>query len=880
MARDVNIGVNVDAKSGISDIHRLEASFNSLSVKMGSANSILRTLKSNSKSSGAAFKDLSRQIKQTNGILVSGFNANIDAIESMEKALSKNNKTVKNAVKQQNTFGNALKSVKAAIIGYVTVLSTMKVIDFTTGIVSAGVELDSLQRTLKAVTGNTQQASDEFEFIQSVAKKYSLSIKALEQNYKGLIASTQDTALEGAETKRLFDAMSGTAAVLSMRTDDVTGAFRAFVQMVSKGNVQAEELRGQLGERLYGAFNLAAKAMNVSTEELNDMLKRGDVLAKDLIPRIVDVLENKYGPAMDGVGERSEAAFIRLENAIYNLQRAISESGVLEFISKLADKVTELTNAASAGIKLLKNDDVKSIKGFDEAIVKAEKDLKDFQSLWGPSKSYIPKNLHKEFDMLISRLETLRAARENVLKTNTEGSPFDKSAGPDFSGYEEQHKKYLALVYSTEKSAQKLIDSSTSGKIASWKAALSVLEQSENKKPELIKAVNDEILRLEESLQKNKDKVNKKSEESYKSFIDSYKQATMDAYNYKLSIINEEYKANVKKFGDIEKAQAIHSAKLKALQTEQSDKDTKDWMDSSITWMDDMLDKEAEAAEEVKRITLGEFEYKRQQVNAYYEMLMEHTNNVVALEQERADKIKEIDAAESEDKKANLTGFSKALQEYMDSGSKSTEDLTYGISSGLLNSTTDLFTTFASGSQSAKEAFRSFAVSTLQMIAKLLIQFALLKAVQGISGYAADGGISGSGGDYTKITSSAAGGYALANGGVFSRGNITPFAVGGVVSSPTVFPMASGGTGLMGEAGAEGILPLRRTSNGRLGVESTGGGGGVNVVNNFNGDVGNEEDQKKMATQFREAMIEVYRQQQASDMRVGGAIHNYVRGGR
>ncbi len=67
-------------------------------------------------------------------------------------------------------------------------------------------------------------------------------------------------------------------------------------------------------------------------------------------------------------------------------------------------------------------------------------------------------------------------------------------------------------------------------------------------------------------------------------------------------------------------------------------------------------------------------------------------------------------------------------------------------------------------------------------------------------------------------------------GGV--TGNITPFAKGGVVSTPSYFPMA-GGTGLMGEAGPEAILPLARGSDGRLGV-ATGGGGGTPVNITFN----------------------------------------------
>ena len=64
-----------------------------------------------------------------------------------------------------------------------------------------------------------------------------------------------------------------------------------------------------------------------------------------------------------------------------------------------------------------------------------------------------------------------------------------------------------------------------------------------------------------------------------------------------------------------------------------------------------------------------------------------------------------------------------------------------------------------------------------------------------------------------------------------SLGNATAFANGGVVSQPTAFPMA-GGTGLMGEAGAEAIMPLRRGADGRLGVAAGDGGGAVQVVFN------------------------------------------------
>ena len=72
---------------------------------------------------------------------------------------------------------------------------------------------------------------------------------------------------------------------------------------------------------------------------------------------------------------------------------------------------------------------------------------------------------------------------------------------------------------------------------------------------------------------------------------------------------------------------------------------------------------------------------------------------------------------------------------------------------------------------------------------------------------------------------------AVAGAVPFSNGGVVPFASGGVVAAPTYFPLG-GRTGLMGEAGAEAILPLQRGADGKLGVASGGGGTPVNIVFN------------------------------------------------
>jgi len=126
------------------------------------------------------------------------------------------------------------------------------------------------------------------------------------------------------------------------------------------------------------------------------------------------------------------------------------------------------------------------------------------------------------------------------------------------------------------------------------------------------------------------------------------------------------------------------------------------------------------------------------------------------------------------------------------------------------------------GTKSVKDAFKSMAAEIIKELYRVLV-------VQRIVGSASAGtGIAGS------IATLFGGISPNANGNAFSGGNIVPFANGGVVGGPSMFPMSGGKTGLMGEAGPEAIMPLKRDKNGRLGVSVEGGSGSVNVTNNIN----------------------------------------------
>jgi len=169
------------------------------------------------------------------------------------------------------------------------------------------------------------------------------------------------------------------------------------------------------------------------------------------------------------------------------------------------------------------------------------------------------------------------------------------------------------------------------------------------------------------------------------------------------------------------------------------------------------------------------------------------------------------------------------------------------VADGIGDAFSNSFKGIIDGSMTAREAlagfFQSVADQFLDMAAQIIakwIQMTILNTIlQLFPGGGGGGTVTG---DFMN-TQALQGLTPAANGATFANG-IAKFANGGIVSSPTLFKFADGGatrTGLMGEAGPEAIMPLKRGSDGSLGVQANGlreamnqdraAGGGTPVLN-------------------------------------------------
>lgn len=190
--------------------------------------------------------------------------------------------------------------------------------------IGAALQMQKLETTFRSIAG--ANAGRELAFVREEASRLGLDLGSAAGEYGKLAAAARGTALEGEETRRIFSAVSEAATALGLSGEETAGALNALQQMISKGKVSAEELRQQLGERLPGAFQLAAKAMGVSTAELDKMMEQGQLTADDLLPKLATALHDTYGVAAVDASGQGQAAINRFNNELLETRAAVGQS--------------------------------------------------------------------------------------------------------------------------------------------------------------------------------------------------------------------------------------------------------------------------------------------------------------------------------------------------------------------------------------------------------------------------------------------------------------------------------------------------------------------------------------------------------------------------
>lgn len=337
-----------------------------------------------------AYEKLNRQRTEAKNRLrdlIVSENASSSAIRKAQKEFDDLDKKVRKAdnavgdfTKDVGKYQNALSGIKNIFLAFGITTGLTLIADISRGIYQTTKELQSLDLALKQVSGTDAEFAQNQQFLIDISEKYGAEIKSLTKTYTQFYVAAKDK-LATSEIQDIFESIAKSAGFMGLSVESQERAFLALNQMMSKGTIQAEELKGQLGEALPGAFGIMAKALGVNEKQLGKMLKDGNVLAAEVLPKFAKQLEKTYGIENKNRVENLAAAQARLSNSYVAFVRNISEGD--STLSKFFTITLGYLDQAIRGFTLLTQSRDSYLKGFKDANFNSgiEDVIKEFESL-------------------------------------------------------------------------------------------------------------------------------------------------------------------------------------------------------------------------------------------------------------------------------------------------------------------------------------------------------------------------------------------------------------------------------------------------------------------------------------------------------------------
>lgn len=224
----------------------------------------------------------------------------------------------------QSAFSNIAQYAKTAGLAIAAALSVGAVVNFGKEVTGITSKFEGMENAIVFASG--QEGAKNMAFLDTTIKDLNLNMESSYKGFQTLTGSLKGTALEGQATRDIFEAVGIAASVMNLSAEQSEGAFLALSQMASKGTVSAEELRGQLGERIPGALGIAARAMGMTQAQFSEMLDSGKIMAEDFLPKFSKELKNTFEGGLPAAMNSMQSAINRQENALTQFKLKTGET--------------------------------------------------------------------------------------------------------------------------------------------------------------------------------------------------------------------------------------------------------------------------------------------------------------------------------------------------------------------------------------------------------------------------------------------------------------------------------------------------------------------------------------------------------------------------
>ena len=301
------------------------------------------------------------------------------------------------AVDGMNKLDSATKQVKNDVSGLDSALGKIgaitagafavdKLIAFGKEAAKVAGEMESIRIRLNSIAGGVNEGGVAMQQLQSLANRLGLEFKGLAGEYAKFVGAAKASGMEVAKADKIFKSMSVAIAGSGANAEVAGRAMTALTQMIGKGKISAEELRGQLGEALPSAFGIMAKSLGVTTQELDKMMASGQLVASEVLPKFATEMEKAFGADAEKLAKGLNANINRLTNSWDALLTQVGQSKVTALA---VDVLSSSVEALSVAWALVTDNYGK----YQQSKINAERDAKVSEQM-----QPIVKQIRKEID--------------------------------------------------------------------------------------------------------------------------------------------------------------------------------------------------------------------------------------------------------------------------------------------------------------------------------------------------------------------------------------------------------------------------------------------------------------------------------------------------
>ena len=214
----------------------------------------------------------------------------------------------------------------------------------------AAAEQEKFNTALRGITaGNDYKTA--LSSINELSEQFIQDVGTTTEQFTKLTAATTANGISVEETAEVYKGLAAANLALGGNSERLQGILLATGQVFSKGKVQAEELRGQIGERLPGAFALFAKSVGKTPAELDKALERGEVTVEDFV-KFTKALFEQYGENAKIIADGPANAGARLDKALNDLLRNVGAL-LAPIGAAFQDTFTAIVKAINSAVEAL-----------------------------------------------------------------------------------------------------------------------------------------------------------------------------------------------------------------------------------------------------------------------------------------------------------------------------------------------------------------------------------------------------------------------------------------------------------------------------------------------------------------------------------------------